>query len=113
MPLPAGVPLQMVSTRDVGKSAAVALLTPDRIPGGAVELAGDELTGELVAAAFGAADSRPARYEPLPLDVLSGNPDQHAMFAWFAQMPAYQADRELSRRLVPDLQDLRTWLADR
>jgi uncharacterized protein YbjT (DUF2867 family) len=68
LPLPAGVPLQMVATRDIGQVAAVALLDPDRIGGGAVEIAGDELTGEQVAAAFGSADGRKARYEAVPLD---------------------------------------------
>lgn len=54
MPLPGGVPLQMI--------------------------AGDELTGEEVAAAFGEEAGLPARYEPLPLSVLVGNGDTHAMF---------------------------------
>jgi uncharacterized protein YbjT (DUF2867 family) len=113
LPLPAGVPLQMVATRDVGRVAAVALLDPDRIPGGAVEIAGDELTGEQVAAAFGEAEGRKARYEALPLDALSGHDDLEAMFGWFAQLPAYQADFELTRDLDPEVWDLRAWLANR
>ena len=65
---------------------------PGRVPGGAIEIAGDELTGEQIAAAHGDAAGLPARYEPLPLDVLADDPDQQAMFAWFARPPAYRAD---------------------
>lgn len=113
LPLPAGVPLQMVATRDVGQVVARALLHPELIASGAVEIAGDELTGEQIAAAFGEAAGLPAHYEPVPLEVLSGNPDQQAMFSWFAHVPAYQADFNASRSLVPDLLDLRAWLAQR
>ena len=113
LPLPAGVPLQMVAARDVGRVAAVALLDPDRIPGGAVEIAGDELTGEQIAAAFGEVEGRKARYEAVPLDALSGDGDLQAMFGWFARLPAYQADFALTRDLDPGVWDFRAWLANR
>lgn len=113
LPLPAGIPLQMIATRDIGRVAAAALLDPGRIPGQAVEIAGDELTGEQIAAAFGQVEGRPVRYEPLPLDTLSGDPDRQAMFTWFAHLPAYQADFDLTRDLDPDVWDLRAWLANR
>ena len=80
---------------------------------GRSEIAGDELTGEQVAAAFGQADGRTARYEALPLDALSDDADLQAMFGWFAQPPAYQADFELTRDLDPGVWDFRTWLANR
>ena len=109
LPLPAGVPLQMIAVRDVGRVAAAVLLDPDRVPSGTVEIAGDELTGEQVAAVFGAAEGRDARYEPLPLEALADDPDQQAMFGWFADLPAYQADFKLTRELDPDVWDLRDW----
>jgi uncharacterized protein YbjT (DUF2867 family) len=110
LPLPGGVPVQMVAVADIGSASAAALLDPARVPGGAIELVGDEVTGEQAAAAFGAARGLPARYEPLPLDVLPDD-DQKAMFTWFTHVPAYRGDLEESRRLVPDLHDLPTWLA--
>ncbi|AFV90121.1 MAG: NmrA/HSCARG family protein [Acidipropionibacterium acidipropionici] len=111
LPLPAGIPLQMVSVRDVGRAAAHALLTPSDVPGDTVELVGDELTGEQIAAAFGDVEGLPARYEPIPVEALADKPDQQAMFSWFAQLPAYRGDAQTSRALVPDLLDLRGWLA--
>ena len=41
---------------------------------------------------------------------LADDTDLQAMFRWFATPPAYRADLAASRRLVPDLSDLRTWL---
>lgn len=35
LPLPGGIPLQMVAVRDIGTVAAAALLDPSRVPGGA------------------------------------------------------------------------------
>lgn len=109
LPMPAGVPLQMISTRDIGRAAASALLAPDSVPGGAVEIAGDELTGEQIAAAFAQAWEVPARYEAMPVEVLPDE-DQKKMFEWIAQLPAYRADVALTRELVPGVQNLRTWV---
>jgi uncharacterized protein YbjT (DUF2867 family) len=111
MPLPADVPLQMVAVQDIGTAAAATLLDPARVPSGAIELAGDEVTGQQAASAFGTARALPARYEALPVDVLPDE-DQKAMFTWFAHLPAYQADIAACRRLVPDLHTLSTWLAE-
>ena len=121
-PLAPGVPLQMVAVDDIGTAATAALLDPASIPGGAIdpaavpaaiEIAGDELTGEQVAAAFGDRAGLPARFEPLPLDVLADDPDQQSMFTWFTTPPAYRADITATRRLVPDLKDFRAWLSGR
>lgn len=107
LPLPAGLPLQMVAVDDIGAVAASALLDPARVPGGAVEIAGDERTGEQMAEVFG------GRYEPLPVDVLD-DPDLKSMFTWFAeQKPAYRADFALTRELAPGLLDLPAWAGRR
>lgn len=108
MPLPDGIPLQMVAVRDIGTVAA-ALLDPDARKG-AIEIAGDERTGTQIAEAIGAATGLPARYEALPADAL-GDYDAARMFEWFTELPAYQADFEATRALAPELLDLPGWLA--
>lgn len=105
MPLPGGVPLRMIAIEDIGKAATAALLDPDRVPEGRVEIAGDELTGEQ--------EDRPARYEALPLEILADNPDLQAVFAWFADPPSLRADFAATRSPVPSVQDFATWLAGR
>jgi uncharacterized protein YbjT (DUF2867 family) len=111
MALPADVPLQMIAVADIGAVTAAVLLDPSRVPGGSVEIGGDERTGEQIAAAFGERAGRPGRYEPLPLAALGDDEDSRAMFGWFAQPPAYRADVAATRALAPGLQDLPTWLA--
>ena len=112
MPMPGEVPLQLVAVRDIGRVAAAALLDPTALGGEALEIAGDELTGEQLAAGIGRHLGRPARYEALPLDAL-GDDDLQAMFRWFVDTPAYAADFARTRAIVPDVLDLEAWLAQR
>jgi uncharacterized protein YbjT (DUF2867 family) len=111
-PLAPGVPLQMVAVDDIGLVAAAALLDPTAVDGGAIEIAGDELTPEQIAAVFGARAGKPARFEPLPLDVLSDDADMSAMFAWFRRLPAYRADFAATRAVHPTVRDFATWVAE-
>lgn len=110
VPLRPEVPLQMIAPEDVGIVAAALLVNPDATPGGALEIAGDELTPEQVAATFGEVRGMTARFEPVPLEALAGDPDQQRMFAWFAETPAFQADFGLTRELDPEVMDLETFL---
>jgi uncharacterized protein YbjT (DUF2867 family) len=110
MPLPDHIRLQLIAVRDIGRISASFLLEPDETPGGAIEIAGDERTGSEIAAAFGEHAGLPARYEPLPLQVLGNDADAQAMFRWFAETPAYQADIEAVKVIEPSVWDLPTWL---
>ncbi|PZF15236.1 NmrA/HSCARG family protein [Curtobacterium sp. MCPF17_011] len=109
LPFPDGIPLQMIATRDVGAIAATALLDPTAVPA-EIEIAGDALTGSEIAAAFAEQTGTPTRYEALPLAVLDGQDDMQAMFRWFAETPAYQADLEQVRRIAPTTWTLAQWL---
>jgi uncharacterized protein YbjT (DUF2867 family) len=113
LPLPPEVPLQMITLEDIGAVAAAALLDPDRVAEGSIEIAGDELTGEQIAEAYQHRYHVPARYEPLPIDVLAGDTDQRAMFEWFAHPPAFQADFAATRALAPLTKTFEQWLATR
>ncbi len=108
LPMPGDVPLQVIASADVAVVAVVALLDPGRIPGGALEIAGDELTGVQMATAYGERRGRPARFESLPAEVLDD--DQRAMFEWFSHPPAYQADFAATRRLHPQVLTFDQWL---
>jgi uncharacterized protein YbjT (DUF2867 family) len=111
MAMPGDVPLQMIAVRDLGKAAATILLGGTAVEGGSVEIAGDELTGSQIAQAMGEYAGLSARYEALPMEAIASNGDQAAMFRWFAETPAYQADFEATRTFVPDALDFRAWLA--
>jgi uncharacterized protein YbjT (DUF2867 family) len=113
LPLPPGVSLQMITADDIGAVAAAAVLDPDRVTGGSIEIAGDELTGEQIAEAYQHRYDVPARYEPLPIEVLGGDVDQRAMFEWYAHLPAFQADFAATRALAPGTKTFEQWLATR
>jgi uncharacterized protein YbjT (DUF2867 family) len=102
LPLPDGVPLQMVAVRTIGEVAAALLV--DRTPT-AVEIAGDELTGSQLAAQIGGS------YTELPLSVLGDDEDMTAMWSWFTRLPAYQADFARTHTLAPDAETFAQWLS--
>jgi uncharacterized protein YbjT (DUF2867 family) len=103
----------MIAAEDVGAVAAAAALDPGRVAGGSIEIAGDELTGEQIAEAYQHRYDVPARYEPLPIEVLDGDADQRAMFQWFAHLPAFQADFAATRALAPRTKTFERWLVTR
>jgi uncharacterized protein YbjT (DUF2867 family) len=109
LPMPGDVPLQMISVRDIGKAAAALLAQrdPDAPP---VEIAGDEVTGEQIAERLGQRLGVPTKFIELPLEALGDDDDSRTMFKWFTKLPAYRADFERTRELVPDLEDLAPWL---
>lgn len=109
LPLPDGIPLQMIAVRDIGTIAALAILDPSAVPA-EIEIAGDELTGSEIAAAFASRTGVPARYEALPITAMDGQDDMQAMFRWFAETPAYQADLDAVRQLAPEAQTFAGWL---
>lgn len=112
LPLPDGVPLQMISVRDIGKAAAALLLNRDSAPQ-SLEIAGDEITGSQIADIVGAQLNRPASYTQLPLDVLGDDEDRKAMFRWFTKLPSYRADFTATRQWVPDVENLADWVRRR
>jgi uncharacterized protein YbjT (DUF2867 family) len=109
-PLTLGVPLQMIAVEDIGKAAATVLLDPTAVRNGAVELATDERTPEAIADTFGAAQGRPGRFDPVPLDAVKDD-DFRRMFHWFTKLPAFQADMERTRAMVGDITDLSAFAA--
>ncbi|MEV6926148.1 NmrA/HSCARG family protein [Dactylosporangium sp. NPDC051485] len=111
MAMPGDIPLQMVAVSDIGKAAAAILLGATAVEGTSVEIAGDSLTGKQIAQAIGAHAGLPARYEALPLEAIASFGDTAAMFRWFTETPAYQADFAATRALVPSVLDFSSWLA--
>jgi uncharacterized protein YbjT (DUF2867 family) len=108
--------VQLIAVEDIAVFAADAFDQPERDAGQAIELAGDELTGPELAAAFGAHAGVPARFVPMELDDLAGNayiPFSHEialMFEWF-QTAGYRADIPALRRQHPGLRTFAGWLA--
>jgi uncharacterized protein YbjT (DUF2867 family) len=110
LPLPDDARLPLVALKDIGLVAAALLLGAADVPGGAIEVVGDELTGPGIAAAFGARAGLPSRYEALPLSVLGGRPFEEAMFRSFAKGLPHPADIAAVRAVDPAVWDLPEWI---
>ena len=108
LPMPGDVPLQMIAVNDVAAASVAALTEPTRVPDGAIEIAGDELTGQQIAAAFGDHRGQPARFEAVPTTTLDD--DMKAMFEWLSTLPAYQANLTATRQLVPHVLTFAQWI---
>ncbi|MEV3966023.1 NmrA/HSCARG family protein [Nocardia sp. NPDC050193] len=109
LPLPNDIALKMISIKDIGQVAAAILLDTVDVPGGAIEVIGDEPTGPQIAAAFGARAGLPSRYEVLPLSVL-GNDLDKAMFRQFAKASEYPSDLAAVKAIEPTTGDLAEWI---
>ncbi|MBZ6101978.1 NmrA/HSCARG family protein [Streptomyces olivaceus] len=108
LPLPDDIALKMISIKDIGQVAAAILLGAADVPGGAVDVVGDEPTGPRIAAAFGERAGLPSRYEALPLSVL-GNDLDKAMFREFAK-PSAPSDLAAVKAIEPTVRDLAEWI---
>ncbi len=109
LPLPNNIPLKMISIKDIGQIAAAILLDTADVPGGAIEVIGDEPTGPQISAAFGAHAGLPSRYEALPLSVL-GNDLDKAMFRQFAEASQDPSDLAAVKAIEPNTWNLAEWI---
>ncbi|MEU6168725.1 NmrA/HSCARG family protein [Streptomyces tanashiensis] len=83
-PMPADRPLALISSRDIGAFAALALGRREDFTGRRVDIASDELTPGEMTAALAAAMGRPVVYQEVPLDyVRTRSTDLAAMFSYF------------------------------
>jgi uncharacterized protein YbjT (DUF2867 family) len=108
--IPPQARVQLIAVRDVGSFAALAFADPGYYVGKAIELAGDELTGAQLVAAFSTAIGRPLEAELLSAEVLAtfglrgDTLDGPRYGGWQADIPALRA-------LHPGLLTLDDWLS--
>lgn len=105
-----GVKLQMIHSADIGFFVAEAFGDPSSI-GAKIELAGDELTGDEIAAAFERHTGIPTRYEPVSPEELEAESEwQATAYSWLNNV-GYDADIAELRRRNPNLATLDDWLS--
>ncbi|MFJ5552590.1 NmrA/HSCARG family protein [Streptomyces sp. NPDC093225] len=112
-PMPADRPLTLVSARDIGTFAALALQRRDAFAGRRIDIASDALDPARIAAVLAAATGRPITHREVPLDVVRGHStDLAAMFAYFAAF-GLDVDVAALRREFPEVgwQSFADWAA--
>jgi uncharacterized protein YbjT (DUF2867 family) len=106
-----GTRLQMIAAADIGYFAAEAFRLGATAIGAKTELAGDELTGDGIAAAFERHTGRPTRFDPIPPDELREISSWQAdAYGWLNRI-GYTADIPDLRARHPRLATLDAWLA--
>jgi uncharacterized protein YbjT (DUF2867 family) len=104
-------PLQLISTRDIGALAALVFAQPDTFVGQQVPIAGDVLTGRMIAERFGTVYGLPARFAPVPIERLRAfDPEVAKMFEYLDGGDPERADVPALRSLYPRLMTLADWL---
>jgi uncharacterized protein YbjT (DUF2867 family) len=106
-----GASLQMIASEDIGFFAAEAFRHGRKAVGAKVEIAGDELTGDQIAAAFERHTGIVTRYEPVPMEELRRVSEwQATAYSWLNAI-GYSADIPALRRRHTRLLTLAGWLA--
>jgi uncharacterized protein YbjT (DUF2867 family) len=108
-----------IAAEDIGKCALGVFQRGGEFVGKTIGLAGDQLSGTQMAAAFAKALGKEVRYNAVPFDVFRGlgfpgAEDLGNMFQIYAEFePAFVASRDvaLSRSLDPELLSFDAWLA--
>jgi uncharacterized protein YbjT (DUF2867 family) len=104
------VPQQFIAVDDVAVFVALAFAEPHAWIGRTEDLAGDEVTPFEVAAAISAATGRTMPYEQVPIELIRQVNEDFAHANEWLNHRGYRADVAATRRLHPELLDLRTWL---
>ena len=102
---------QMVAASDIGMVVADMFTRPGEFLGTALEVAGDELTGQQVTEEYTRVTGQPARYEVQPIDeVRAFSPDFADMYGWLDKY-GFGADIGMLRARYPRLKTFADWLS--
>ncbi|KAI8059549.1 hypothetical protein BC940DRAFT_313553 [Gongronella butleri] len=110
--IPGDVKLQMVATEDIGNVAAIALSDRDKYAGRTIELSGDELTGDEMAATLTKVTGKPYKYSYWGVFryFLRYIVRDMAHMADFFVSTGYAGDIPQLRKEFPDLQTWEQWV---
>ena len=101
--MPADVPLQSVSIKNIGEFAGLILDNPERFRGQRINIASDNLNGDEYAGAIEAASGKKLNYVEVPLQqVKDWSEDMASMYDWFVRV-GYSADIEGLKNRYPEV----------
>ncbi|NLG16635.1 MAG: NmrA/HSCARG family protein [Fibrobacter sp.] len=106
------MPLQLISVDDIGAFVALAFKNPDKYKGKALEIAGDELTGNQIAEILSRKTGRKVEFQQLDIDkVREFGADFAMLFDWL-NIQGFSADIPKVRELYPDIKSFDSWASE-
>ncbi len=110
-PLAPETRLQMIALDDIGEFIALAFAHPGHWHNRAVDIAGDELSMEEIAQAFGRAIGREVKYKQTPWEQFEkqAGREMFLMYRWFEDA-GYHVDISARREEHPGLMNFEKWL---
>ena len=95
---------QLIAVDDIGKYVAAVFASPDKFMGKTVEIAGDELSNENIAATMAEVLGINVKFKRLPLFIvkLVMDREMYLMFKWFYEK-GFTANMEETKRNFPDV----------
>jgi uncharacterized protein YbjT (DUF2867 family) len=114
LPLPHDFPLQQVARQDLGEVAAEVLTAPSAFAGRRIEIAGDAISADDMAAVLSGVLGRAVEVREVPLELVRrSNPDMGSMWTFIAD-GGYAVDIERLHREFPSVQwtSFSRWAAD-
>jgi len=111
LPLTPETRLQMIAVDDIGAFVAMAFSRPGHWEGRTMELAGDEVSMQEVAASFARMLGRDVRYEQMPWEDFERRAGSEMTVMWrFFQNEGYTVDIPAVRQELPNLMTFERWL---
>lgn len=105
-------PVGVLAVRDIGNYVAAIFADPARFAGATLDIAGDTVTGLDLAMLFTEASGRTITYSRFPDEVLAANPFLGKLTDMLDRVqPVSKAELLELRRINPEMQSMRTWLA--
>jgi len=112
-PIKAGKKHQMLAVDDIGAYVADAFANPGKYKGRTIELAGEELTNEEIAATMSGVLGIKIKFKKLPLIIarLAMDKEMYLMFKWFNEK-GFDANMEETKKNFPAVKmtTLKNWL---
>lgn len=102
--------IQLISVEDVGALVAVAFNNPDLYVGKALEIAGDEITGNQIADIFSKAIGKKVSFEQMDIDEVRTRGSDFAMLFDWLNRKGFSVDIPAVKNLYQEISSFKTWV---
>ncbi len=102
--------LQLISVEDIGALVTLAFDNPDLYAGKALEIAGDEITGNQIADIFSKVTGKAISFEQVEVDEVRTKGADFAMLFDWLNRKGFSVDIPAVKKLYPEINSFKTWV---